>query len=108
MIDSGVDAVEQEDNVQDRITSRARPRLFALLADGVGNLERVRRIVGQSCEGRFIRLGVALVKVFHVRALRKPEKYDPTLFALIDEMFKKSKFRYVRYDKRHPAEKKAK
>lgn len=32
----------------------------------------------------------------------KLEKYDPELFALVDEVYKKSKFRYVRYDKRHP------
>ncbi len=30
----------------------------------------------------------------------------PDLFALIDEVFKDSKFRYVRYDKRNPPEKK--
>jgi alpha-glucosidase len=36
----------------------------------------------------------------------KLKDYDPELFALIDEVFKESKFRYVRYDKRHPAEKK--
>jgi alpha-glucosidase len=35
-------------------------------------------------------------------------RYDPALFSLIDDVFKKSKFRYVRYDKRHPAEKKSK
>jgi hypothetical protein len=43
-----------------------------------------------------------------VNTREKLAKYDPALFALIDEVFKKSKFRYVRYDKRHPAEKKAK
>jgi alpha-glucosidase len=35
----------------------------------------------------------------------KLKDYDPELFALIDEVFKQSKYRYVRYDKRHPAEK---
>jgi hypothetical protein len=34
-------------------------------------------------------------------------KYDPELFHLIDDVFKQSKFRYVRYDKRHPPAKKA-
>jgi alpha-glucosidase len=29
-------------------------------------------------------------------------EYDPDLFKLIDEAFKQSKWRYVRYDKRHP------
>jgi hypothetical protein len=29
-------------------------------------------------------------------------EYDPTLFKLIDEVFKGSKWRYVRYDKRYP------
>ena len=32
----------------------------------------------------------------------KLEKYDPELFKLIDGVFKQSKWRYVRYDKRHP------
>jgi alpha-glucosidase len=35
----------------------------------------------------------------------KLKEYDAELFALIDEVFKESKFRYVRYDKRHPPEK---
>ena len=30
----------------------------------------------------------------------KLEKYDPDLFALLDEVFKKSKWRYVRYARR--------
>jgi alpha-glucosidase len=30
----------------------------------------------------------------------KLEKYDPDLFKLVDEVYKQSKFRYVRYDKR--------
>ena len=34
----------------------------------------------------------------------KLEKYDPDLFRLIDEVFRQSKFRYVRYDQRHPAD----
>jgi alpha-glucosidase len=34
------------------------------------------------------------------------EKYDRRLFDLIDETFKKPMFRYVRYDKRHPPDKK--
>ena len=33
----------------------------------------------------------------------KLAKYDPELFALIDGAFKKSKWRYVRYDKRSRA-----
>lgn len=32
----------------------------------------------------------------------KLEKYDPELFKLIDEVFRQSKFRYVRYDQRQP------
>ena len=32
----------------------------------------------------------------------KLEKYDVDLFKLVDEVYKQSKFRYVRYDKRHP------
>ncbi|HEY7311012.1 MAG TPA: hypothetical protein VH643_16730 [Gemmataceae bacterium] len=43
-----------------------------------------------------------------VNTREKLAKYDPAVFALIDEVFKKSKFRYLRYDKRHPAEKNAK
>jgi len=31
----------------------------------------------------------------------KLQKYDPALFALVDEVYKHSKYRYVRYDKRH-------
>ncbi len=31
----------------------------------------------------------------------KLEKYDVDLFKLVDEVYKQSKFRYVRYDKRH-------
>src|SRR5262245_42776862 len=31
----------------------------------------------------------------------KLQKYDPDLFALVDEVYRQSKFRYVRYDKRH-------
>jgi alpha-glucosidase len=42
-----------------------------------------------------------------INTREKLAKYDPDLFALIDEVFKQSKFRYVRYDKRHPAEKKS-
>ena len=30
----------------------------------------------------------------------KLQKYDPGLFALVDEVYKQSKFRYVRYDRR--------
>ncbi|MCI0642345.1 MAG: hypothetical protein L0Y72_02085 [Gemmataceae bacterium] len=37
-----------------------------------------------------------------VNTREKLEKYDPELFQLIDEVFKQSKFRYVRYDKRNP------
>jgi hypothetical protein len=29
-------------------------------------------------------------------------KYDPELYRLIDEVFRASPWRYVRYDKRHP------
>jgi alpha-glucosidase len=32
----------------------------------------------------------------------KLQQYDPDLFALVDEVYKQSKFRYVRYDKRQP------
>ena len=32
----------------------------------------------------------------------KLRKYDPDLFTLVDEVYKHSKFHYVRYDKRHP------
>jgi len=41
-----------------------------------------------------------------INTREKLEKYDPELFKLIDEVFKQSKFRYVRYDKRNPPEKK--
>jgi alpha-glucosidase len=32
----------------------------------------------------------------------KLAEYDPDLFKLVDEVYKQSKFRYVRYDKRNP------
>lgn len=35
-----------------------------------------------------------------INTREKLEKYDPDLFALIDESFAKNKYRYVRYDKR--------
>lgn len=35
-----------------------------------------------------------------INTREKLEKYDPDLFALIDETFAKNKFRYVRYDRR--------
>lgn len=38
----------------------------------------------------------------------KLAKYDPALFELIDGVFKKSAFRYVRYDKRRDGQKKTK
>jgi alpha-glucosidase len=37
----------------------------------------------------------------------KLEKYDPELFRLIDEVFKQSNFRYVRYDERKDRERSA-
>ncbi len=38
---------------------------------------------------------------FRARNTReKLKEYDPDLFALVDEVYKQSKFRYVRYDKR--------
>jgi hypothetical protein len=39
-----------------------------------------------------------------VRTRKKLARYDPVLFGLIDEVFRKASFRYVRYDRR-PAEK---
>ena len=37
-----------------------------------------------------------------INTREKLAKYDPELFKLIDEVFRKNEFRYVRYDKRHP------
>jgi alpha-glucosidase len=37
-----------------------------------------------------------------VNTREKLAKYDPELFKLIDEAFRKNAFRYVRYDRRHP------
>jgi hypothetical protein len=37
---------------------------------------------------------------FGANTREKLEKYDEGLFKLIDEVYKQSKFRYVRYDKR--------
>ena len=39
-----------------------------------------------------------------INTREKLAKYDPELFKIIDEVFKQSKFRYVRYDKRKRAE----
>lgn len=38
---------------------------------------------------------------FGANTRAKLKEYDPDLFALVDEVYKQSKFRYVRYDKRH-------
>jgi hypothetical protein len=37
---------------------------------------------------------------FGANTREKLKKYDPDLFALVDEVYKQSKFRYVRYDQR--------
>jgi alpha-glucosidase len=37
---------------------------------------------------------------FGANTREKLQKYDPDLFALVDEVYKQSKFRYVRYDQR--------
>jgi hypothetical protein len=37
---------------------------------------------------------------FGANRREKLQEYDPELFALVDEVFKQSKFRYVRYDQR--------
>jgi alpha-glucosidase len=39
---------------------------------------------------------------FGANTREKLEKYDERLFKLVDEVYKQSKFRYVRYDKRKP------
>jgi alpha-glucosidase len=43
---------------------------------------------------------------FGANTREKLQKYDPGLFALADEVYKQSKFRYVRYDRRAAAAKK--
>lgn len=42
---------------------------------------------------------------FGANTREKLEKYDPDLFALVDEVYKQSKFRYVRYDRRNKQDK---
>jgi hypothetical protein len=42
---------------------------------------------------------------FGANTREKLQKYDPGLFALVDEVYKQSKFRYVRYDQRKKLEK---
>jgi alpha-glucosidase len=37
---------------------------------------------------------------FGANTREKLQKYDPDLFALVDEVYKQSKYRYVRYDQR--------
>jgi alpha-glucosidase len=39
---------------------------------------------------------------FGANTREKLKKYDPDLFKLVDEVYKQSKYRYVRYDKRKP------
>ena len=39
---------------------------------------------------------------FGANTREKLEKYDEALFKLVDEVYKQSKFRYVRYDQRKP------
>jgi alpha-glucosidase len=41
---------------------------------------------------------------FGANTREKLQKYDPDLFALVDEVYKQSKFRYVRYDQRKKKE----
>ena len=41
---------------------------------------------------------------FGANTREKLEKYDPGLFALVDEVYKQSKYRYVRYDRRKKSE----
>jgi hypothetical protein len=43
---------------------------------------------------------------FGANTREKLKKYDPDLFALVDEVYKQSRFRYVRYDRRAAAAKK--
>lgn len=38
---------------------------------------------------------------FGANTREKLKKYDPDLFALVDEVYRQSKFRYVRYDRRN-------
>jgi alpha-glucosidase len=38
--------------------------------------------------------------LFGANTREKLQKYDPDLFALVDEVYRQSKFRYVRYDQR--------
>jgi hypothetical protein len=40
---------------------------------------------------------------FGANTREKLRKYDPDLFALVDEVYKQSRFRYVRYDRRAAA-----
>ncbi len=40
---------------------------------------------------------------FGANTREKLKKYDPDLFALVDEVYRQSKFRYVRYDQRRSA-----
>jgi hypothetical protein len=42
---------------------------------------------------------------FGANTREKLEKYDNDLFKLVDEVYRQSKFRYVRYDQRNPAAK---
>jgi alpha-glucosidase len=39
---------------------------------------------------------------FGANTREKLEKYDEALFKLVDEVYKQSKFRYLRYDQRKP------
>jgi alpha-glucosidase len=45
---------------------------------------------------------------FGANTREKLQKYDPDLFALVDEVYKQSKYRYVRYDKRQKEQPKPK
>ena len=38
---------------------------------------------------------------FGANTREKLQKYDPDLFSLLDEVYKHSKYRYVRYDQRN-------
>jgi hypothetical protein len=70
MIDSDIDTGEQEvDHMQDWIASRSWPRLLALLADGIGDPERIDRIIWQTRYRRSARIGIASVLLDHGRSL---------------------------------------
>ena len=87
---------EVDPTFNDRLTRTYRKAMDKGLWKGTYVATNPSRILGGGSPGLF-RL---YAPQFGANTREKLKKYDPDLFALLDEVYKQSKFRYVRYDKR--------